>query len=667
MLILAVAMPLPQSDAASVLVLNGILKQQDGKILAGSYDVRVSFWHTQKPAAEDELSIVDNKKALNINSKNYTGFSEEHVVTSATNGSYNLVIGRLINLDPVFDGGFVYLQVDVKPSGSDFTNWRRIVLPDVSGTDRKPVLLSDLQSTRIRFEMSYGTYGGVLMDKDSKPLTGEYFARLSLWSSANYDKDFDMLPDGSIRSASSNYQGYSLEVPFSTDKLGRFVLPVGPFNSEFIDPSKPLYVQLEIRKKDDPQNNYDLIDPDGDLDSKVDRFAVKDGQLTADTNVASLGDSEKLLVSNIPGGTTSRYFELGVGDTLPVGYYEIRVPQADGKSAALRYNALEKRWEVSNDGVVFTPIAALVNGTTSRKFTIGLGNSDKVKFGLQFGDSLKPARIVFDAARDVFVVNKSIDLQQHQLVNAVLENRAAPPTLPVEGQQYYNTLTKTAYYYNGGVWVSMGNAGANTNAAGNTAPPAFVPAPVSNTTIIQQIVGGGTGGGVTPPIPWSDLETRSKSYIFDPQNVAAVFKADAASNGKGTVDQLHDDTNDINFYRWTTQQATQQSVQLVFSWVIPEDFTSFQPSPLNMQIRTTTTDPVDSHADLAMSLNNTPLTMAGATNMASGTTNTWTTLTPQFSGGTPHPGDKITFMVTLATTPNMATDMGPVTINYVGK
>ncbi|NCA76942.1 MAG: hypothetical protein EOM90_11445 [Alphaproteobacteria bacterium] len=50
----------------------------------------------------------------------------------------------------------------------------------------------------------------------------------------------------------------------------------------------------------------------------------------------------------------------------------------------------------------------------------------------------------------------NLDLQQHQLLNAVLHNLPDLPQNPVEGQVYYNTAKFTAYLWNGTSWIPWG-------------------------------------------------------------------------------------------------------------------------------------------------------------------------------------------------------------------
>lgn len=52
----------------------------------------------------------------------------------------------------------------------------------------------------------------------------------------------------------------------------------------------------------------------------------------------------------------------------------------------------------------------------------------------------------------------NLDIQQNQLLDAVLHRRSDLPELPVEGQVYYNDGKHLAYLWDGEYWIPWGNS-----------------------------------------------------------------------------------------------------------------------------------------------------------------------------------------------------------------
>ena len=57
----------------------------------------------------------------------------------------------------------------------------------------------------------------------------------------------------------------------------------------------------------------------------------------------------------------------------------------------------------------------------------------------------------------------NLDIQQNQLLNAVLHNLPDLPQNPVEGQLYYNYGKHTAYLFNGSYWMPWGEYSGGQN------------------------------------------------------------------------------------------------------------------------------------------------------------------------------------------------------------
>ena len=652
---------MPATHASYTYIYNDILKLENGKVLAGVYGVRMSLWKQPIPTSDDTTTLEDIQ-VLNIHSPNYLGYTEEQTVTSATNGSFSINMGNAVPLSDIGDG-VVYLQVDVKPSGTDQKAWQRVAQTGVKVGERRPILLSELQNTQVRFEQEKGTYSGILLTKDGTPEHGTYVARFSLWRSPNVDRAADMLTDGTIRSATSNYLGFNNEIVFTTDEQGRFFLPTSTLVPPKLKDRSTIYVQLDLRGIDEPLSAFDLIDPDADIETDVDRFKLNNGvlEVPGDNNVMPLEDRERLLVTNIPGGTSSRYFELGVGNNQTPGYYEIRARYTKGKVAILRFNGLKQIWEVSSDGIDFTPLSGFLDGTPSENFTIGLGK-DKGPFALQFGDNLTAGKISYDPARGAFSLNKNVDFNQNQLLNAVLENRETPPDHPVAGQQYFNTLQHQAFFYNGARWVGMGAASSSPSSDSTTPGPSIIPLGGGGTTTVVQNITN-TTTGITN---WQDLPLRAKTSMFGTD--ANMTTMNPAPLGKGTLTEEYDATNDRNFYRWSTQQATMQNMQMVMQWKAPEDFDSMQAIPVQLVFRTSDTAVLQNSLTLSMTVNGVTSPLGSALGMVSDLAGEWKVVTPTITGGpTIHPGDMVTFTLDMGTTSTATVDIWALMVEYMGR
>jgi len=61
---------------------------------------------------------------------------------------------------------------------------------------------------------------------------------------------------------------------------------------------------------------------------------------------------------------------------------------------------------------------------------------------------------------------ENLDLDGHQLKNAVVDNLASAPINPVAGQIYYDTLENKFKYYNGSEWVESGSGGSSGSSGG---------------------------------------------------------------------------------------------------------------------------------------------------------------------------------------------------------
>ncbi len=90
----------------------------------------------------------------------------------------------------------------------------------------------------------------------------------------------------------------------------------------------------------------------------------------------------------------------------------------------------------------------------------------------------------------------NLDLKKHQLQNAVTHNLATPPAAPVEGQRYYDTVSKLERVWDGTKWTDLTDVWVGANAP--TGTPAvgdlwYDSDDVSTLVLPLAIANGGTG------------------------------------------------------------------------------------------------------------------------------------------------------------------------------
>lgn len=84
----------------------------------------------------------------------------------------------------------------------------------------------------------------------------------------------------------------------------------------------------------------------------------------------------------------------------------------------------------------------------------------------------------------------ALNLNQHELQNSVVQNLAAAPSSPVEGQQYYdsNTNVKTLKFWNGSAWVVLDTARLSN----------YIPLGALSNIAASTFLGNNTAGAATP-------------------------------------------------------------------------------------------------------------------------------------------------------------------------
>lgn len=63
----------------------------------------------------------------------------------------------------------------------------------------------------------------------------------------------------------------------------------------------------------------------------------------------------------------------------------------------------------------------------------------------------------FPTSKNLSDVNNDVDYHNHQIINVVIDNRTTAPDSPVEGQLYYNSVSKQTKQYDGLRWFNLGS------------------------------------------------------------------------------------------------------------------------------------------------------------------------------------------------------------------
>jgi hypothetical protein len=176
------------------------------------------------------------------------------------------------------------------------------------------------------------------------------------------------------------------------------------------------------------------------------------------------------------------------------------------------------------------------------------------------------------------------------------------------------------------------------------------------------------------PGTWASLTSSGSAYnqsiVIEPEYEDAVIFADGADNkGKLISDFIDTDGGagnaNINFYNWTTRQSTLQDIDLILRVDLPDGFTGFQATPVEIAYRTADNNTANNRIDVFIEdTSGTAIALTGGTGLTS-TTFATTGITfggaPTFTAGEP-----ITIKIKLSALNAGFADLGKISINYTG-
>ncbi len=417
-------------------------------------------------------------------------------------------------------------------------------------------------------------YEGKLLDAANNPIITSHTFRFSLWSSDDFQVgDVDGL--GAINVGAPNYSGWQEEHVVTPNTDGTFFVELGE-NTPLaeMNASQHKYLMVEIKAELDPDTSFELMDPTGDDGADTD-----DRQTMGSTPFTNNAD----YLDNAEIGTSA-------GDLATLSFGDV--------------------WDIS-----FIP-----GGTNADNFvldhdnTVGPGGHIE----LQFGDLLSQI-LSFDVTNDWFEFNNDLSLNQNELKDVAIDNRAAAPGAPVDGQIYHNTTDGNTYIWNGAVWEDITDNG-----------------------------GAGTG-----------------MAVFNAEYEDAVVDIDG-SNNKGTLTSHFVDEggpDKYNYYEWNTTEGTLQDVDIYVSFKLPDNFDGFTVAPLSLLYRSNDGVAANNQIDVTLyDSNGDAVTLVGGTDLANAS---WTTENITF-GGAPvfNAGENITLKLTLSTINTHFARVADIIFNY---
>jgi len=177
----------------------------------------------------------------------------------------------------------------------------------------------------------------------------------------------------------------------------------------------------------------------------------------------------------------------------------------------------------------------------------------------------------------------------------------------------------------------------------------------------------GTINGVTIS-PLTVTGTYDQTINYDPEYKGGVIQPDDANVGgnEGTVKDLFSAADKMNYYHWTTNQATTQDIFITIRSNVPEGFNVWQSTPIKFTYRTGTASAADNSLDVSMTdTAGNPVTLSTATGL---TSPTFTTTNINFTGApTFTPGQPFTITVKMNATSAGSADAGRLQLNYNGR
>lgn len=184
----------------------------------------------------------------------------------------------------------------------------------------------------------------------------------------------------------------------------------------------------------------------------------------------------------------------------------------------------------------------------------------------------------------------------------------------------------------------------------------------------------GTVNGVNlNNIPFTNLATRTKTARLKPHFPGAVAEALGGGSHRGKIQShfVDDDggggPNNYSYYQWTTKQGSSNNYDIVLRWRLPDDFVSWQATPIVFRYKTQTANLADNDIDVTID-DTTGTNIAGLTGGSNLVSSSWTTTNIGFGGGgTFTAGSEITIYIKMNATNAGGVFVSDFAFNYNGR
>ena len=208
--------------------------------------------------------------------------------------------------------------------------------------------------------------GRLLYKRATSPRITGFHVRFSLWNTSDW-LSTDSINRGNINTASAGYGGWQEVHNINIDDEGLFKVRLGS-NTPLpqVDVNDHLYLQVEVKKVGEPNNDYQLLDPTADkgVDTddrqplgavfyakNADRVDNKDVG-TSSGNLAVLSSGGQWAKSQIPSGTVEDSFLLDSNNTI-TSAGAIKLQFGDTLNKYLEYSVDDAAFNM-NDAVNIT-------------------------------------------------------------------------------------------------------------------------------------------------------------------------------------------------------------------------------------------------------------------------------------------------------------------------